>query len=84
MYLEVFSASIQMGDYTRFMSRGASLANDECAAKRIKETPPTYVVTRWNHGIKTIVKVDGGAEGGSRTRTSFRTMDFKSRDRAIT
>ena len=25
-----------------------------------------------------------GAEGGSRTRTSFRTTDFKSRDRAIT
>jgi hypothetical protein len=29
-------------------------------------------------------KVESGAEGGSRTRTSFRTTDFKSRDRAIT
>jgi len=28
--------------------------------------------------------VESGAEGGSRTRTSFRTTDFKSGDRAIT
>ena len=29
-------------------------------------------------------KNESGAEGGSRTRTSFRTTDFKSRDWAIT
>ena len=28
--------------------------------------------------------VESGAEGGSRTRTSFRTTDFKSRDGGIT
>jgi hypothetical protein len=28
--------------------------------------------------------VESGAEGGSRTRTSFRTTDFKSRDRGAT
>ena len=29
-----------------------------------------------------VEKVECGTEGGSRTRTSFRTTDFKSRDRA--
>jgi hypothetical protein len=31
-----------------------------------------------------VVNVESGAEGGSRTRTSFRTTDFKSRDGALT
>ena len=30
-----------------------------------------------------VVRVESGAEGGSRTRTSFRTMDFKSTASAI-
>ena len=34
--------------------------------------------------VVVVAKVESGAEGGSRTRTSFRTTDFKSRDRAIT
>ena len=33
--------------------------------------------------VVVVEKVDAGAEGGSRTRTSFRTTDFKSAASAI-
>ena len=34
--------------------------------------------------VVVVGKVESGAEGGSRTRTSFRTTDFKSRDSGAT
>jgi len=34
--------------------------------------------------VVVVGKVESGAEGGSLTRTFFRTTDFKSRDRTIT
>jgi len=50
-----------------------------------------HVLNRGGRGVKiplgaasSSIWSSCGAEGGSRTRTSFRTTDFKSRDRAIT
>ena len=34
--------------------------------------------------VVVVGKVESGAEGGSRTRTSFRTTDFKSDESVIT
>jgi hypothetical protein len=60
--------------------------DDRTWLKQFAHVPRVLVhhLRRLPLGRRESSRINGGAEGGSRTPTSFRTTDFKSRDRTIT